>query len=49
MTIERTIHGAYKCSAISGGFLVSRTYCGYTKRESERLFREFLNRGKIAL
>ena len=32
--------GAWEVSAVVRGFLVSRRYSGYTKREALRLFRE---------
>ena len=31
--------GAWVISDIIGGYLVTRTYYGYTKRESTRMFR----------
>lgn len=39
MTIERTFQGAIKISAIVNGFLVTRQYFGYTKREAIKLFK----------
>lgn len=40
MTVTREHRGAYVISAIVSGFLVTRQYFGYTKREAARLFRE---------
>jgi hypothetical protein len=42
ITVERNHAGAYVLSAIHGGYLVSRQYYGYTKREAVRLFKEEL-------
>lgn len=41
MTIERTFQGAYKISAIVNGYLVSKQFLGYTKREAIQAFKEF--------
>lgn len=40
MTIERTFQGAYKISAIVNGYLVSKQYMGYTKREAIQAFKQ---------
>ena len=40
MTIERNHEGAYVISDIVAGYLVTRRYYGYTKREAIRMFRE---------
>lgn len=40
MTIEKTFQGAWKISAIINGYLVTRQYMGYTKKEAIRLFKE---------
>ena len=45
MTIERTFQGAYKISAIVNGYLVSKQYMGYTKREAIQAFKEFTKQG----
>lgn len=45
MTIERTFQGAYKISAIVNGYLVSKQYMGYTKREAVQAFKEFTKQG----
>lgn len=45
MTIERTFQGAYKISAIVNGYLVSKQFLGYTKREAIQAFREFIKQG----
>lgn len=39
MTIERKYQGAWVVSDIIGGYLVTRTFYGYTKREALRMFR----------
>jgi hypothetical protein len=49
MSVNRVWHsGAWIVSDIVGGYLVSRTYYGYTKREAVRLFREERRRGEMA-
>ena len=45
MTIERTFQGAYKISAIVNGYLVSKQFIGYTKREAIQAFKEFTKQG----
>jgi hypothetical protein len=40
MSVEKTIQGAWKVSAIVNGYLVTKQYFGYTKREAIALFRE---------
>lgn len=40
MSVERTIQGAWKVSAIVEGYLVTKQYFGYTKREAIALFKE---------
>ena len=39
MTIERNPEGAWIVSDIVAGYLVSRRFYGYTKREAIRLFK----------
>lgn len=39
MLIERNIYGAYVISDIINGYLVTKQYYGYTKRESIRRFK----------
>lgn len=40
ITVERVQHsGALVLSCIVGGYLLSRTYYGHTKRDALRLFR----------
>lgn len=39
MTIERTCQGAYKISAMIDGYLVTKQYMGYTKREALQAFK----------
>lgn len=36
----RNLNGSYTVSRVVRGYLVSRTYFGYTKREAEQMFRE---------
>ena len=43
MTIERNHEGAYVISDIIGGYLVTKRYYGYTKREAIKLFKEESN------
>lgn len=45
MTIERTFQGAYKISAIINGYLVTKQYMGYTKREAIQAFKESIKQG----
>lgn len=40
MTIERNQEGAYVISDIIGGYLVTKRYYGYTKREAIKRFKE---------
>ena len=40
MTIEKNYEGAWVVSDIVGGYLVTRRYYFYTKREAVRLFRQ---------
>ena len=41
MTIERMFpSGAYRIDAVIDGYLVTKWYYGYTKREAIRLFKE---------
>jgi hypothetical protein len=42
MSIEKTFQGAYK---IINGYLVSKQYMGYTKREAIQAFKEFTKQG----
>jgi hypothetical protein len=47
MTIEKNREGAWVIYALGReGYLVTRSYYGYTKRESVRLFRALYERGK---
>lgn len=47
MTIEKNREGAWVIYALGGdGYLVTRSYYGYTKRESVRLFRQYMREGK---
>jgi hypothetical protein len=45
MSIERTFQGAYKISAIVNGYLVTKQYMGYTKREAIQAFKDFTKQG----
>ena len=40
LEIERTFQGAWRISAIVDGYLVSKQYMGYTKKEAIELFQE---------
>lgn len=39
MTVERTIYGAWRVSAIVAGYRISRLFIGYTKRAAVREFK----------
>jgi hypothetical protein len=39
MTIEKTFQGAWRVSAMVDGYLVTRQYIGYTKREAIAAFK----------
>ena len=43
MTIEKTFQGAYRISALVNGYLVTRQYMGYTKREAVQAFKQELS------
>lgn len=38
--IERTFQGAWRISAMIDGYLVSKQYMGYTKKEAVALFQQ---------
>jgi hypothetical protein len=40
MTIERTYQGAWRISGIVDGYLVTRQFFGYTKKEAIAAFKE---------
>jgi hypothetical protein len=40
MTIDKNAEGAWRISDIVAGYLVTRRYYGYTKREAIKLFKE---------
>jgi len=40
MTIEKTIRGAWRISAIIDGQLVSKQYMGYSKKEAVKEFKQ---------
>jgi hypothetical protein len=42
VSTEKTFQGAWRVSAIVGGYWVSRQYMGYTKREAVAMFKEQL-------
>lgn len=46
MTAERTAQGAWRISAIVGGYRESRTYFFYTKREAIAEFRAEFKQNK---
>jgi len=39
-SVNRNHAGAWIISQLTGGYFVTRTYYGYTKRDALRLFRE---------
>lgn len=45
LTVDRNAEGAWRVSAIVGGFLVTRCYYGFTRRESVALFRDYVEQG----
>ena len=40
MSVERNVYGAYVISDIVNGYLVTKQYYGYTKREAVALFKK---------
>ena len=46
LTINRNAEGAWRVSAIVGGFLVTRVYYGFTRRESVARFRAEMKGGQ---
>jgi hypothetical protein len=47
MTIEKNREGAWVIYALGReGYLVTRSYYGYTKRESASLFRQYMREGE---
>ena len=40
VSVEKTMQGAWRVSAIVGGFLVSTQYMGYTKKEAVAMFKQ---------
>ena len=40
MTIDKNAEGAWRISDIIGGYLVTKVYYFYTKREAIKLFKE---------
>jgi hypothetical protein len=47
MTIEKNREGAWVIYALGGeGYLITRSYYGYTKRESVRRFRALMKEGE---
>lgn len=40
ISIEKTFQGAWRISAIVNGFLVSKQYMGYSKREALAEFKD---------
>ena len=45
MTIERTHHGAWRIYTLLNGYLIQRTYFGYSKREAMAQFRADIKEG----
>lgn len=46
MTAERNRDGAWMISSLVRGYLVTRRYYGFTKREAIRAFRAEVERGE---
>jgi len=47
VTIEKNREGAWVIYALGReGYLVTRSYYGYSKRESVRLFRQYMREGE---
>jgi hypothetical protein len=44
--IERTFQGAWRISAMIDGYLVSKQYMGYTKKEAVSLFQQEHSEGQ---
>ena len=40
MTIEKTFQGAWRVSGMVNGYLVTRQFFGYTKKEAVAAFKE---------
>ena len=40
MTVEKTTQGAWKVSDIVNGYLVTKQYFGYTKKEAIAIFKQ---------
>ena len=40
VSTEKTMQGAWRVSAIVGGYLVSKQYMGYTKKEAVSMFKQ---------
>ncbi len=45
LTIDRNAEGAWRVSAVVGGFLVTRVYYGFTRSESVARFRAEMKGG----
>jgi hypothetical protein len=43
LTIEKNKYGGYEITAIVGGYLMTRQFFYYTKREAARLFLQEVN------
>ena len=42
ISYRKTSQGAWELSTVSGGYLVSRQFMGYTKKDATKLFRQYL-------
>jgi len=42
ISARKTFQGAWALSTVAGGYLISRQYFGYTKREAIALFRAYV-------
>ena len=47
MTIDKNSEGAWRVSDFVGGYLVTRVFYGYTKREAVQLFRKYRREGLL--
>ena len=45
MTVERTVQGAWRVSQIVDGYLLTRQFFGYTKKEAMQLFKQYTKEG----
>lgn len=46
MMIDRNAEGAWRITALVGGYYVTRTFYGYTKKEAVALFRDHIKNSR---